>query len=206
MRRRRMWAAIGLFGVLAGITVTTTTLATAHDRKARATLVAADGTEMGKVTFKGAGSHTEVKLELTNMPASTALDAFHGFHIHANDNPANGSGCIADPASAANTWFVSADGHWKDGAQTHAAHTGDLASVYVNPDGTAEARFTIDRVRLADLAGKAVIFHAQPDNFGNVPTGSAADQYTANSPDATTKTQNTGNAGDRIGCGVIDAR
>jgi Cu/Zn superoxide dismutase len=39
-----------------------------------------------------------------------------------------------------------------------------------------------------------------------VPIGEALDQYTANAPDATTKTQNTGNAGDRIACGVIAGR
>ncbi len=206
MRRRKIWAAIGVVGLVGGVAVAFATLASARDHRARATLVAADDTEMGKVSFKSVGGHTEVRVTLTGMPAGAAVDAFHGFHIHANDNPANGQGCVADPALAASTWFVSADGHWKDGTQSHGAHVGDLATVYVNPDGTAEARFSIDRVRLADLDGKVVIFHAQPDNYGNVPTGAAADQYTPNSADATTKTQNTGNAGDRIGCGVIDAR
>ena len=42
---------------------------------------------------------------------------FHGFHIHANDDPANGKGCIADPAQAPSTWFVSADGHLKAAGQ-----------------------------------------------------------------------------------------
>ena len=48
-----------------------------------------------------------------------------------------------------------------------------------------------------------VILHANPDNFGNVPTGSADNQYTANSEAATTATANTGNAGNRVACGVI---
>ena len=56
---------------------------------------------------------------------------------------------------------------------------------------------------MADLAGKAVIVHAGADNFGNIPLGAALDQYTANDPAAVAKTQNTGNAGDRIACGVI---
>ena len=55
----------------------------------------------------------------------------------------------------------------------------------------------------AELPGKAVILHAGADNFGNVPVGTGPDQYTANSAAATTKTGNTGNAGDRIACGVI---
>lgn len=81
-----------------------------------------------------------------------------------------------------------------------------MASLYVTADGTVDARFTIDRFSPADLAGRAVIIHAGPDNFGNVPTGTAANQYTANGPDATTLTANTGNAGARIACGVVGSR
>ena len=71
-------------------------------------------------------------------------------------------------------------------------------------DGTAEAQFTTQRFRAADLAGRAVILHAGADNFGNVPVGPASNQYTANSTDATTATANTGNAGVRIACGVVE--
>ena len=53
------------------------------------------------------------------------------------------------------------------------------------------------------LRNRVVILHANPDNFGNVPTGPAANQYTANSQAATTATANTGNAGNRVACGVI---
>jgi Cu/Zn superoxide dismutase len=42
--------------------------------------------------------------------------------------------------------------------------------------------------------------------LGNVPLGTAANQYTPNSADATTATAKTGNAGDRIACGVISSR
>jgi Cu/Zn superoxide dismutase len=49
-----------------------------------------------------------------------------------------------------------------------------------------------------------VILHAGRDNFNNVPKGAAADQYTANSAAAVTATDNTGNAGGRYGCGVLD--
>jgi len=48
-----------------------------------------------------------------------------------------------------------------------------------------------------------VIVHALADNYNNVPRGSKPDQYTANSAAAITLTDDTGNAGDRIGCGVI---
>ena len=60
----------------------------------------------------------------------------------------------------------------------------------------------IDRIAIADLANRVVILHAKPDNFGNVPVGTADDQYTPGK-DALAKTQATGNASDRIACGVI---
>jgi Cu-Zn family superoxide dismutase len=65
--------------------------------------------------------------------------------------------------------------------------------------------FTTDRFTPAGVVGRAVVLHAGPDNFGNVPMGSAADQYTANSPAAVVKTQATGNSGDRVACGVVHA-
>ena len=110
---------------------------------------------------------------------------------------------MADAAKPSNTWFVSAGGHLKADGQTHGGHTGDLQSLLVNADGSADSTFTTDRFLPGDLNGRAVVLHAGADNFGNVPVGAAADQYSANSPAAVTKTQNTGNAGDRVACGVV---
>jgi Cu-Zn family superoxide dismutase len=57
-----------------------------------------------------------------------------------------------------------------------------------------------------DLAGRVVIVHAGPDNFGNIPVGTDPNQYTPNSQSAIDRTAATGNAGDRIACGVIGRR
>lgn len=173
----------------------------------RAILRDTTGAALGRATFVTRHGHTELTVWMRRMPDGASLDSFHGFHIHANNVPDNGAGCIAnaDPALA----FVSADGHWnnEDGvARTHGAHLGDLPSLYVNVDGSVDATFTIDRVQPGLLAGKALVLHAGPDNFGNVPVGdvtTAPNAYTPNSPGATTATQSTGNAGTRIACGVI---
>jgi Cu-Zn family superoxide dismutase len=172
------------------------------------TLRLADGTAIGEVELRPAGGVTEVDVDLA-VPAdgsAVALRAFHGLHLHANDDPTNGDGCIADPAEPPSTWFASADDHLKAGDETHGDHVGDMPPLLVNADGRAEATFTTDRLavdQLDMLQGRAVVLHAGPDNLGNVPTGTADDRYAPNSQDAVDKTRATGNAGNRLACGVV---
>lgn len=193
------------FAAAAALTagLVTASSATAHDRSTRATLATADGTKIGSVEFRSDDGHTEVRARLTGAPGP---DAFHGFHIHANDVVTNGGGCVADASAASSTWFLSADGHYNPTAQSHSHHVGDMPVVYVNADGTVETRFRIDKIVPDGLVGKVVILHAGADNYANIPLGVGPTQYTENSPDATTATAKTGNAGDRIACGVIETR
>jgi Cu-Zn family superoxide dismutase len=163
-------------GTAAQTTVTTTAPAVTAD------MVAADGTSAGRVTFTEAGSRVAVEARLTNLPPG-----FHGFHIHATGKCERGT-----PP------FTSAGGHMVVGEQAHPTHAGDQPVVLVMADRSAEIRFTTDRYRLSDLQvadGRAVIVHALPDNYANVPA-----RY-VRQPDATTTA--TGDAGDRIACGVI---
>lgn len=169
---------------------------------ARTSLATADGASVGTVTFTTVPGGTEVDVKLTANEAVKA-GSFHGIHVHANNDPANGEGCRADPAMASATWFTAVDGHLKEGTATHTDHTGDFPSLLVGKDGTASLRFTTDRFDVAEVVGKAVIVHASADNFGNIPIGTLPDQYTANGPAAVTKTEGTGNAGDRMACGMI---
>lgn len=196
-------AAVSVLGVAGAVALSGT--ASAHDRWARATLRSADGSRVGTVEFGGDrdSDSTEVTVHLRR---AGPLTAFHGLHIHANDNAANGDGCVADPSLASSTWFVSADGHWKhDPSEVHGTHAGDLPSVFVNADATASFDFEVDKLTPEEVVGRAVVLHAGPDNFGNIPVGPGADQYTAGSG-ALAKTQATGNAGDRFACGVIEDR
>ena len=160
----------------------------------------AAGATVARVVFARAGDDRALVTVTVAFPGIRA--GFHGFHIHANDNPANGDGCIADPAQPANTHFVSADGHFNPTGQTHGNHGGDTPGVNVLSDGSALLSYTHE-LTLDAITGRALILHEGMDNFGNIPLGTAANQYTANSQDAITATQNTGNAGNRIACGVI---
>lgn len=166
---------------------------------ASAVLRDASGNFVATVLFTSLGSSTLVTTAV-RLPAG--VDGIHGFHVHANDNPANGDGCIADPAQPANTHFVSADGHFNPGGGVHSQHAGDMPPLFVAATGGAAASFITGRFTPGDVKGRAVILHAGADNY-NIPLGGAANQYTANAADAITLTNNTGNAGNRIGCGVV---
>lgn len=188
----------------AGVVLFTGSQASAATSTAHAVLRDASGKQVAEVTFSRHAHDGSTLVEAIFFPdANVTKGAFHGFHIHANNDPATGAGCKADPTKTSDTWFLSADGHLSKTGQTHSSHQGDMPSVLIQRNGSAHLVFTSDRFTPGDLVGKAVVVHAKPDNFGNVPVGDAADQYTANKVDATTKTAKTGNAGDRVACGVI---
>jgi Cu-Zn family superoxide dismutase len=162
---------------------------------ARATLIDSTGAEVGSARFTV--KHGEVTGRVAiNLPV--ASPEFHGLHLHANSA---GTGCVVGGG------FTEVGGHWDVSGSTHGAHTGDLPSLLRQSDGSADITFVVDKFAAADLVGKAVIVHAGPDNFGNVPLGSATNQYTDNGSayNGTGGTAATGNAGARFACGVIEA-
>ena len=114
---------------------------------------------------------------------------FHGFHVHAVGE------CVPP--------FTSAGGHYNPAGTGHGNHAGDMPSLLVNADGAAELRFTTDRFSLAELRdsdGSAVIVHASPDNFANIPTRYHSHTEDTFGPDSATLA--TGDAGARVACGV----
>jgi superoxide dismutase, Cu-Zn family len=173
-------------------------VASTEMRELKADIVNPAGVSMGTVKFSsgddgngGAGVTVDA-----NIRGLVPAETFHGMHIHANNNPASGDGCVAPT-------FASAGGHLSVHGSVHGKHMGDLPVLLALADGTARYHFVTDRLRLADLPGAVVIVHALADNYNNVPRGSKPDQYTANSAAAVTLTDDTGNSGDRIACGVI---
>jgi len=146
-------------------------------KAARAVLRDADGHRVGLVHLTRSGAGVRVRVEVNGLSAG-----FHGFHVHA-------TGVCTPP-------FTSAGGHFNPGGAGHPNHAADMPVLLVNDDGTGEARFVSDRLRLSDVVGRALIVHASPDNYANIPT-----RYSATGPDATTLA--TGDAGGRAACGVI---
>jgi Cu-Zn family superoxide dismutase len=151
-------------------------------KKAKATLVDANGNTVGEVKLKQERDAVEVKARFDSVPTG-----FHGFHVHSIGN------CTA-PA------FTSAGGHLNPTSANHGAHAGDMPVLYALADGSAETTFETDRFtvdELFDADGSALVVHASPDNYANIPAAYGA-------PNATTLA--TGDAGGRYACGVVEKK
>lgn len=164
-----------------GLLVTTSALGSSP----RARLVRlhdAEGHAVGTVRLAAINpSLVQVRVSVHDLPAG-----FHGFHIHS-------IGTCEAP-------FTSAGGHLNSTGASHPGHDGDMPVLYVTDEGRGKADFITDRFTVAalfDSDGSAIIVHAKPDNYANIPT----DRY---DPDPDAMTLATGDAGARIACGVIE--
>jgi Cu-Zn family superoxide dismutase len=96
----------------------------------------------------------------------------HGFHIHQFGN------CeVGDP----NNPFAAVGGHWNPTNQPHGNHAGDFPVLFSN-NGFARISFFTNKFRVAEVIGKSLIIHQNPDDY---------------------RTQPAGAAGKRLACGVI---
>ncbi len=187
--KKLWWATLGTV-VVAGAASLAVTSGSASGRgwDAVAVLRDAQGNKVGKVKFEGDDHGTEVKATLHGI--AVGLDGYHGFHLHAND-----SGAKCDPSVG----FTNVGGHWNPTGADHGSHAGDLPTIQVLGDGTGNARSITGRFEPGEIAGRAVILHAGPDNYANIP-----DRYVSGGvagPDASTK--GAGDAGGRIACGIV---
>lgn len=159
-------------------------------------LVDTRGHRVGSAAF----ARVNGDLAVTVRVDQNIAPGFHGLHVHANNNPDNGSGCNLD----ANAPFAAVDGHYASSGQPHGRHDGDLPSLLVGEDGAGYlSTRTQPGLKLSDLSGLAIIVHSGADNFNNVPVGGGPAEYTANGQAAVEASANTGNAGSRVACGVI---
>lgn len=118
--------------------------------------------------------------ELKGLPPG-----LHGFHLHVNPDcgasvqdgrtiPAGKAGGHFDPAGTGRH-----EGPWGSG------HLGDLPALYVDEQGRASEPVLAPRLRMADLAGHALIIHIGGDNHADHPAP-------------------LGGGGARLACGLIE--
>lgn len=114
-----------------------------------------------------------VASEISGLPHSDDICRRNVFAYHIH----MGEGCFGttdDP-------FADAMSHYNPHHCDHPYHAGDLPPLFEN-DGYAFAVVLTDRFSLWKIIGKTVIIHREPDDF---------------------TTQPSGNAGEKIACGVI---
>lgn len=150
------------------------------------TLHDAAGEIVGFVRLTKQGAKVIVRAQAEDL-----TPGFHGFHVHAVGE------CVAP--------FTSAGGHYNPGGTGHGSHAGDMPNLLVLDDGTAQIQFATDNFsieELFDADGSAIIVHAAPDNFANIPTRYQSTTEGTFGPDSATLA--TGDAGARVACGVVD--
>lgn len=132
-----------------------------------------DKTVKGMITFTQTDQGVKVVAHLEGLTPGK-----HGFHVHEFGD------CSAPDAT-------SAGGHFNPTQMTHGAptdaarHSGDLGNIVADEKGVADLEWVDPMMQLSgpqSIIGRAVIVHAKEDDL---------------------KTQPTGNAGAREGCGVI---
>jgi superoxide dismutase, Cu-Zn family len=104
----------------------------------------------------------------------------HGFHIHEHGD------CSAPDAMSAGAHFDPTENPHGEPSPQH--HMGDLGNIEADQNGEAHLELTLGHLEMQgenSIIGKAVLVHADPDDLSSQPAG---------------------NAGARIGCGVIQAR
>ena len=77
--------------------------------------------------------------------------------------------------------FSETKGHYNPAGEEHPNHAGDFP-VLMSCGGDAYLAVRTDRFRVRDIIGKTVVIHGSPDDYHSQPAG---------------------NAGTKIGCGVI---
>jgi Cu-Zn family superoxide dismutase len=146
-------------------------------KSAKAELKNAQGQKVGNASFKQAMDGIEVSLKVFNLPPGT-----HAFHIHTVGK--------CDPPD-----FKTAGGHLNPQNMKHGSknpsgpHAGDMPNITIGKNGKGKLMILNKRVTLTPGSnslfhegGTAIIIHEKADDEMTDPTG---------------------NAGNRIACGVI---
>ena len=171
--QRSTRAALGLSAALAGVWACASSK---PDPTALAIIEPKSGSNVsGKVIFTQLSSG-ETRVEATIQNATPGR---HGFHLHEKGD------CSAADATSAGGHFNAA-GNPHAGPADASRHNGDFGNIEIGADGKGKMTMTTNMLTVLpgpnSVVGKAVIFHDKEDDL---------------------KTQPTGNAGARFGCGVV---
>lgn len=185
MRPMRSVLAVSALSLIAfAVLVVATQSGRVHAQSKNGTLVVpiktSSGDDAGAATFKEnkAGTELTISVKLKNLPFGE-----HAVHIHANP--------VCDAPD-----FKGAGGHFNPDSKQHGMenpmghHAGDMPrNISIGEDHTGTITYKVDYLTLAAGAPNSVLGHS-------IMVHEKADDM---------KTDPTGNAGNRIACGVIPA-
>lgn len=156
---------------------------------AAAVMENAEGSRIGTVSFYDEGDYVKVEADIEDTETG-----FHGFHLHEE--------AICEPEEEEP--FSSAGGHYNPDDSDHGEHAGDMPPLYVMEDGTAKMSVALDQIEVEQLLedGVSVMIHEDKDNFAHIPDRYQSEDSEESGPDQ--DTLDTGDAGDRYACGVIE--
>ena len=169
MRRIGILAAGAILGL--GALAVAGRAAAGDEASAKAKIESKSGSKAtGKVVFTELPSGG-VKIEVW---IENATPGTHGIHLHEKGD------CSAPDAS-------SAGGHFNPAGNPHAGpsdakhHNGDWGNIQVGADGKGHLELTSDMLTVKpgpnSVVGKAVVFHEKPDDLKSQPTGDAGGRY-----------------------------
>lgn len=127
----------------------------------------------GNVTFYNARGGVLVRAEITGLPKGMSNCDSPIFAFHIH----SGNSCTGNSSDA----FANSNGHFNPYNCMHPYHAGDLPPLF-SADGNAVLEVMTDRFSIPQIIGKTIIIHDRPDDF---------------------MTQPSGNAGEKIACGII---
>lgn len=138
----------------------------------------------GTVKFYETPAGVLVYADIDGLPtfSEQCESPIFGFHIHAGGSCAQpDSEPGYENADQAADPFPASGAHYNPFGCPHPYHAGDLPPLF-GVKGNAFSIFLTERFTVAEIIGKTVIIHAQPDDF---------------------HTQPSGNSGMKIACGAI---
>jgi len=123
------------------------------------------GAKIGTVALQDSTGGLVMKINLKGLAPGQ-----HGFHLHANGScaPAEQDGQMAAGMAAGGHFDPDKTGKHL-GPLAEGGHKGDLPALTVAADGTAKETLIAPHLKLADMAGHAIMIHAGGDNYSDRP-------------------------------------
>lgn len=133
------------------------------------------GSVKGYIKLKDTKLGLKISIDLTNIK-----EGYHGFHIHNYGDLREGCKSLGS--------HYNPDNKTHGGLHSKIKHKGDLGNIYASKNNSVKTYFYVNDLKVKELLGRSIVIHEKKDDLGK-----------GNNKESLI----TGNAGKRIGCGII---